>query len=225
MKQKLLNMLNNVKRAVNKKTLPIIAGIGLSLIPLTANADELYLKATRKYYDNLGPYNAKIQEVSLGNVYGNLNGLGLGYSKSLNDKLDANLEANINYQRLDAIKEVSGVREIYGSNSKLEASIEPGLKYNIPITKSKNFPTSIQAGISVPINFVYMKSTNEDTSDTSLTPLVEIKPSIALKQNIGSWFLSLGASISKALTTSNNLDLSATQIFITAGKNFGEKEE
>ena len=225
MKQKLLNMLDNVKRAVNKKTLPIIAGIGLSLMPLSANADELYMKATRKYYDNLSPYNTKIQEVSVGSVYGNLNGLGLGVSKSLNDKLDANLEANLNYQKLDAIKEVSGIREVYGSNSKLEASIEPGLKYNIPITKSKNFPTSIQAGISVPINFVYMKSSNEDTSATSLTPLIEIKPSIALKQNIGKWFISAGASISKALTTSNSFDPSSTQIFITAGKNLGEKEE
>jgi len=221
MKLRLSNMLKNIKRVVNRKTTPLLIGAGLCLIPLSANADELYLKAARKYFSNLAPYNEKIQEVSVRNIFGNLNGAGAGYSKSLSDKLDLNLEIDANYQKLDAIKEVSGVEEVYGSNSKLEARLKPGLKYNIPISKS----TSIQAGVSVPINCVYMTTSNEDTDNSSLTPLIEVEPSIALKQNIGSWFISAGASISKALTTSNSFDPSSTQIFITAGKNLGEKEE
>jgi len=219
MKINLEKFVENIKRVVNRKTAPLFIGAGLSLTT-AANADELYLKAARKYFSNLAPYNEKIQEVSVGNVFGDLNSAGLGYSKSLNEKLDANLEIDANYQKLDAVKESGGVQEVYGSNSKLEARVKPGLKYNIPISKS----TNIQVGVSVPINCVYMQSSNEDTSTKSLTPLVEVEPSVVLKQNIGSWFISGGASISKALTTSNDLDTSALQIFINAGKAFGGEE-
>jgi len=184
------------------------------------NRGEVYVKTARKYYNSLGPYNSKIQEVSVGPVFGGIDSIGIGYSKSLSDKLYANIEFNANKQRLDAIKESNGLQEIYGSNTKLEASIEPGIKYDIPITKS----TTLQAGVNVPINFIYMATRNEDSKNTSLTPILEIKPSIALKQTVGKWFVEAGASIRKALTKSNDLDTSAAEIFINAGKNLGEKK-
>jgi len=221
MKINLEKLVKNVKRVVSRKTAPLFIGVGLSLIPLTANADDVYLKIARKYYSSLSDYNQKIQEVSYGPVFSNLNCIGAGYSKSLNDNLDANIEVDANYQKLDAIKESAGVQEVYGSNSKLEASIEPGLKYNLPISKS----TIVQMGLSLPVNFVYMSSTNEDETETSITPLFSIKSNVLLKQNFGSFFISAGISLNDAITKSNSLDLSSTDIFINAGKNLGEKKE
>jgi len=199
------------------KALKILGLLGiLALAAGYARADKnnsLYLLANQT---SLNPteYNAKIRQVSAGDVFGSASTIGLGYEKSFSDKVSGGLEVSVNSQIKDAVKEdLSGKKIKYGSNSLSLYNIDPQIIYKI-FGKT----TSIEAGIGPAITIASVSSKNETDERNSNVSAIGVKASVSLKQKIKNYFIKLNASYR---TGKNDiLDVSGSNVGVSAGVEF-----
>ena len=185
------------------------------LLTNPARASEFSIKANY-FILNPADYNAKIQEVSVGDVYGAVVGGGIGIGKTLNDSWQLDIGISGNYQKKDAIKEdTGGEQTVYGYNMMVLGYGDLGLSLKIKILKG----LTLHVGAGPCLVMAYMESANETDKQHSITPMFGGKVQAGLKKMLGKWFIKVSGAYRYVLK-SGDLDVSGAEAGIELGKEF-----
>ena len=206
-----------------KNIIPYVALCGLLLFnPLKARAGTKYAKEPKfsayLTYNNseLNPkeYNKEIKRISLGNVYGSVDGAGIGIEKKIGI-LWLNGEISRNSQKVDSIAEdINGNKFVYGYNKLGLIYGDVLLKYRIPITKS----TSLDIGTGVASTLIQIETSNGKKTEKSNTLTLGPKLSVSLSQRIKNLFLR--GTVAMRNSKADNLNASCLEKSVDIGLKF-----
>ena len=179
-------------------------------------ADKLYVKLANTQM-NPAEYNAQIQTVSVGNVFGNASSMGIGYEKDIGKNCAIALDLSKNSQKVDAVKEeiATGNQIVYGQNTLGCTNVDPIFKYNIQLAKN----TSLGIGAGLALTQAYLESQNETDTINSTSMLYGPKFSLDLCQRVGNVYIA--AEVSQRTGKQEKLDISGLETALKVGIQFG----
>lgn len=201
------------------RIIPYVALCGFLLSnPIKAETKHIKKSGVYLTYNNseINPveYNKEIKKISLGDVYGSVNGFGVGIEKKVGI-LWLNGEISRNSQKVNSISEdINGNRFVYGYNKLGLVYLDALLKYKIPITKS----TSFDIGAGIVSTLIQIETSNGKKTEKSNTITLGPKLSASLSQRIKNLFLR--GTIAMRTSKADNLNASCLEKSIDLGLEF-----
>ncbi len=201
------------------RIIPYVALCGFLLFnPIKAETKHIKKSGVYLTYNNseLNPveYNKEIKKNSLGDVYGSVNGFGVGIEKKIGI-LWLNGEISRNSQKVNSIAEdINGNRFVYGYNKLGLTYGDFLLKYKVSLTKSMSF--DIGAGIASTL--IQIETSNVKKTEKSNTITLGPKLSASLSQRIKNLFLR--GTIAMRTSKADNLNASCLEKSIDLGLEF-----
>jgi len=211
--------LNDIVEFLQKGKKSAVIALSTVIAAAPVFADKLYVKLANTQM-NPAEYNAQIQTVSVGNVFGNAQSMGIGYEMNLGKNCAIALDLEKNSQKVDAEKqEIStGNKIVYGQNTLACTNIDPMFIYNIQLAKN----TSLGIGAGLALTQTDIESKNETDTINSTSMLYGPKFSLDLCQKLGKFYIA--AEVSQRTGKQEKLDIGGLEAAVKAGITFGGEE-